>query len=474
MPIDLPNLDDRRYKDLVEEARSLIPTYAPQWTNHNPSDPGITLIEMFAYHTEMLIYRLNRITDANKGMFLKLLKGENWKETTFDSTGKIIEPGDDLLAGDALMQEIRKTVLEFRNVDRAVTVADFENLAIAADQNVARVRCVPRRNLTSANLLEISKQNPGHVSVIIIPRPVFDEVGVQTAIFSDVTKEAGFGSNTGIKLLADNSGYLYVGMAIQFGEIQFLFSESGSNYQLKLEYYNGANWFELTQTGNSLVDYTIGWSINGTVQFTIPHDWITVEAGKSGVKRYWVRFSTTTIPTAIAKAVRIFPKILQPDTNLLVSVRNNLDDRRLLTTVVHVVGPSYLRLNVCISIVLMPDALKSNVLNYCIEALWKYFNPLTGGREGNGWPFGRAVYVSEIYALLDKLPGVDYVCKSKDIKNTELDEIVVESAIDNRYQRNSSGELESVKLYENELIDITFPAGALTILTQEESQKGAD
>src|SRR5690349_4133941 len=53
MPLPLPNLDDRSYTDLVEEARRLIPTYAPEWTNHNPSDPGIMLIELFAYLTEM-------------------------------------------------------------------------------------------------------------------------------------------------------------------------------------------------------------------------------------------------------------------------------------------------------------------------------------------------------------------------------------------------------------------------------------
>ena len=75
MPLQLPNLDDRRYADLVEEARALIPTYTPEWTNHNPSDPGITLIELFAFLSEMLLYRLNRVTAANILSFLKLLNG---------------------------------------------------------------------------------------------------------------------------------------------------------------------------------------------------------------------------------------------------------------------------------------------------------------------------------------------------------------------------------------------------------------
>jgi predicted phage baseplate assembly protein len=73
MPLDLPNLDDRTYEDLVAEALRLIPNYAPEWTNYNPSDPGITLIEIFAYLTEMLLYRQNRITDDNLRTFLRLL-----------------------------------------------------------------------------------------------------------------------------------------------------------------------------------------------------------------------------------------------------------------------------------------------------------------------------------------------------------------------------------------------------------------
>ena len=43
------------------------------------------------------------------------------------------------------------------------------------------------------------------------------------------------------------------------------------------------------------------------------------------------------------------------------------------------------------------------------QALKEFFDPLRGGPERRGWPFGRSIYVSEIYALLDDLPGVDYV-----------------------------------------------------------------
>src|SRR5687767_6379884 len=59
--LPLPNLDDRRWADLVQEGQALIPFYAPEWTDHNASDPGITLVELLAWLAEMDLYQLNRI-----------------------------------------------------------------------------------------------------------------------------------------------------------------------------------------------------------------------------------------------------------------------------------------------------------------------------------------------------------------------------------------------------------------------------
>ena len=73
MKVPLPNLDDRRWLDLVDEGRSLIPLYAPEWTDHNAHDPGITLVELFAWVAEMDIYQLNRISDEHKLKFLELV-----------------------------------------------------------------------------------------------------------------------------------------------------------------------------------------------------------------------------------------------------------------------------------------------------------------------------------------------------------------------------------------------------------------
>ena len=73
MTLMLPNLDDRRWADLVEEARALIPFYAPGWTDHNAHDPGITLLELFAWIAEMDLYWVNRVPAGRKWKFLRLV-----------------------------------------------------------------------------------------------------------------------------------------------------------------------------------------------------------------------------------------------------------------------------------------------------------------------------------------------------------------------------------------------------------------
>jgi hypothetical protein len=73
MPLLLPNLDDRRWSDLVDEGRALIPRYAPAWTDFNVHDPGIMLMELHAWRTEASIYQLNQVTERNFWKFLSFI-----------------------------------------------------------------------------------------------------------------------------------------------------------------------------------------------------------------------------------------------------------------------------------------------------------------------------------------------------------------------------------------------------------------
>ncbi|MGL5061798.1 MAG: baseplate J/gp47 family protein, partial [Microcoleus sp.] len=161
MSIPLPNLDDRTYQDLVEEARSLIPIECPEWTDHNPTDPGIVLIELLAWLTEMTLYRVDRIPDRNYEIFLSLLQETPWKLRS-----ELVEPE---ARSAAIQEEIRNTILELRQTYRAVTVEDFEQLVLKDWQQgspIERVKVLPQRNLESSAK---EADAPGHISLVVVP-----------------------------------------------------------------------------------------------------------------------------------------------------------------------------------------------------------------------------------------------------------------------------------------------------------------
>ena len=270
MTIPLPDLDDRTYADLLEEARALIPSEYPEWTDHNPSDAGIVLLELFAWLTELVLYRVNQIPDKNIETFLKLLKGPEWTQK------------QDI----DLQVAIRETVLALRHRYRAVACEDFEQLALEdwPETEVAqglgnagviqRAKCLPQLNLAATAPTERSPAL-GHVSLVVVP------IGATTA------------------------------------------------------------------------------------------DKVLNPALRSGLWTF-------------------------------------LDQRRLLTTQHHVVGPEYVIVQLKATLHLEDGVSAQRVRTDAAEAIHRFFDPLEGGVDHQGWPFGRSVYISEVYELLDRLPGVDY------------------------------------------------------------------
>lgn len=512
MPVKLPNLDDRSYADLVAEARALIPAYAPEWTNHNPSDPGITLLELFAYLAELQIYQLNRVGEASRLAFLRLINGPEWTPQ------------------QSLAAEQRAAVQLLRQANRAITCADFERLALEADARVRRARCLPRRNLETENQLAPSDERPGHVSVIVVP----DRVAFDTILFFD-GGTSGYVAVTGadgsaVELNRSPGDFLYVGAASIFGGIAFGFATKGQGYALRLEYFNGQKWTPLGEPPNQLNDRTSDWCADGMIEFAIPADW--AQTPIENAARYWVRVSTTAAPATVARASAIA-------CDLRAKVARYLQPRRLLTTQLHVIGPRYVRIDFRIELALRRDVLedvfrariavafadeldkqtipttlrqeladqgillsyaatvvaaeagrkwliadRSHATTYIvrkeqpvdqagqsyfelnvyedvirhqvIDALQYFLHPLTGGPDERGWPLGRDVYVSEIYALLDTLPGVDYVRK-------------VEMSADRARLTTADGELVAVALQENELVEARVDGANITILVPSSS-----
>ena len=176
MALPSMDLDDITYTQLVREARKRIPVYTPDWTDHNAHDPGITLIELFAWLTEIQIYRLNRVTDQSKWKFLRLM-GIVKKETGSDNEDKpgdeaeTPEPGSDKNYIDVLVDEVEtleqgilKAREKFRTVYRAVTASDYETLARQTPGGiVARAKAIPGYHPNS------SQEVHGIVTLVVVP-----------------------------------------------------------------------------------------------------------------------------------------------------------------------------------------------------------------------------------------------------------------------------------------------------------------
>lgn len=108
MPIPSPILDNRSYQQLRDELVRRIPVYAPEWTDHNPSDPGITLIELFAFLGENLLFRFNQIPESSKLAYLRLLRIPLLAAaparalvamTSTEAAGALVEAGAEVRAG---------------------------------------------------------------------------------------------------------------------------------------------------------------------------------------------------------------------------------------------------------------------------------------------------------------------------------------------------------------------------------------
>jgi hypothetical protein len=166
MPLPQANLDTRGFDDLVAEMRALIPRYAPEWTNHNPSDPGITLIELLAWITEATLYRINRVPEATSLEFAKLLLGhveeEERRKQPLDKRiahiyGRYLHPGEETDAKKQLAAVVGYAVKIFNEPYRAVTAEDFAREAKrAGNGHISRVRV-------------LSDGGDGQVIVVLVP-----------------------------------------------------------------------------------------------------------------------------------------------------------------------------------------------------------------------------------------------------------------------------------------------------------------
>ena len=216
-------LDDRTFDDLVGEAVNLLPTLAPEWTNHNPSDPGITLVELLAYFTEILVYRLGRVTPAARLQFLKLLGGSNWEGLAWEhklkflkslmgsgwegwraitqthppDLGRQIDCAVLQAAPEQLKSAIEGVIQHLMRSECAITKQDFERFAQQLAHEYAsahsgstgpvRTLCIPSVNLEN----DQAADDRAHVSVVLVPAwdtPDEEATGLRSKVYKELSR----------------------------------------------------------------------------------------------------------------------------------------------------------------------------------------------------------------------------------------------------------------------------------------------
>jgi predicted phage baseplate assembly protein len=143
MGIDIPDLDDRSYQEYLEQAKKLIPAYSDEWTDFNPHDPGITILEVLAWMTETHTYQLDQITDAHREKYLQLMgyQRQLQEPATADvsldppraAAGTRIPAGTRFLVTDGANDSYRfetdhDIVLADVSVDRVITVKESDRI----------------------------------------------------------------------------------------------------------------------------------------------------------------------------------------------------------------------------------------------------------------------------------------------------------------------------------------------------------
>jgi hypothetical protein len=134
-----PDLDDKSFEELVNEARSLIPLYAPLWTDHNIHDPGITFIELFAWLAEMQMYHLNRVTDANYKKFLKLIGLHQLpaQPARVDITFEDVKIKTEVEEGTEVVAEVRGEKIVFITEEKFTLIsANIESVKTTYDSHI--------------------------------------------------------------------------------------------------------------------------------------------------------------------------------------------------------------------------------------------------------------------------------------------------------------------------------------------------
>lgn len=164
------NLDDRTFDDIFNDALKLIPRYCPEWTNHNTSDPGITLLELFSWMTEMTIYRLNKVPEKT---YLSLLELMGLSLITPQSSRAVVQffPVDgikkniEIKAGTQIAASVSNEADIIFETEKRIVINNNELLSCVNKYKESVKENIQNREIQEFNLFE-SKTNVEHAFYI--------------------------------------------------------------------------------------------------------------------------------------------------------------------------------------------------------------------------------------------------------------------------------------------------------------------
>lgn len=210
MTIQLPDRDTRTYGDILDGMIASIPKYTDKWTNHNPSDPGITILELLSWIEETTLYRINRIPEESYVNFLRLVAGASGVaevDRMLNDPGiyryhrQILEFLKEVEEGDnKSIAEIKEAALRFlKSRYRAVTEDDFCKLAIEAADEVRRAIIYKSGDNEKVEIVIVSESGEGYEeltqvvtdylnprkligTIIKVKRPVYTDVAIDIRV----------------------------------------------------------------------------------------------------------------------------------------------------------------------------------------------------------------------------------------------------------------------------------------------------
>jgi len=487
MSIPIPDFDDRSFDDLMKEALSLIPIYNKEWTNHNPTDPGITLLELFAWLCEMVIYRVNRVPDESYINFLKLLSGTpketeldkllnvpflfNWNSTErteefrnylknelyidwVDDDTEVKIDGNVLraISGKNRADMILDSTEDKEKAVLKINGAQIRYFRVDGDLNINNV---PDLDVNYRHLLETLKEFMGGEKKYL-PELKETAIGfmesrhrvITTEDFVDKAMEGmerlkkGLGgraicmNNRDLapgKLGDEKPGHVSVILIPNWIEGSYLFSWNdipGNDNKRLIGFLKkrfDIEWADNAKIKKNDDGKTIRLSFeNNFLSLKLNDDEIKVILKIDDVRTDEFIAKTEKDKLNIYESSRYCRDNLNPSDVLIEEIKADLYARRLVTTRVHVVAPFYHDISLRIQIALKENTNEVKVLTDAKEKLKKFFHPITGGPEKKGWPLGRNVYRSEVYSLLEGTEGVDHVSTVKINGNEDVTFVEIE------------------------------------------------